>query len=278
MKEGNAMTTVISMKDVALTRNQKQILSSINWQVKDGQHWGILGLNGSGKTSLLNIINGYHFPTSGEVTVLSGLFGKTNLPELRKKIGFVSSSLDRFSNMVNNEVALRVVISGKFASFGIYEKFSQTDIDEALAILQTVGLAHLKNQPFNLLSQGEQRRVLIARALMSKPKILILDEPCSGLDILAREQLLDMLDRVAKSGCHILYVTHHIEELTDIISHVLLLKDGQIVATGEKHTVLNDTELSETFKVPVKITWQTGRPSLSIAQKTDEMAKIRGGK
>src|SRR5690625_1368628 len=121
------LTTIISMQDVSLLRNKKPLLTDIQWEIKRGEHWGILGLNGSGKTSLLNIVNGYHFPTTGKVSVLGNPFGKTNLPELRKQIGFVSSALDRFSDMVKQETVLRVVVSGKFASFGIYESVEHED-------------------------------------------------------------------------------------------------------------------------------------------------------
>lgn len=254
------------MKDVSLIRNQNKILSNVHWEVKQGEHWGILGLNGSGKTSLLNIVNGYHFPTTGEVSVLGNLFGKTNLPELRKKIGFVSSAIDRFSNIVNQETVERVVISGKFASFGIYETIEDEDWGKADYLLKSLRLSYLQNKPFHLLSQGEQRRVLIARALMNDPDMLILDEPCSGLDILSREQLLTMLHGIVKSNCHILYVTHHIEELVQAISHVLLIKDGEVIAAGPKSEVITDQLLSKTFNVPVKVQWENNRPSLSIIE------------
>lgn len=260
------MKAIVHMENVSLIRNQKQILSNIRWEIKEGEHWGILGLNGSGKTSLLNIVNGYHFPSSGDVSVLGNPFGKTNLPELRKKIGFVSSALDRFSSFVNNETAQRIVISGKFASFGIYEAIESEDWEKSEHLLESLDLGYLKNQRFYLLSQGEQRRVLIARALMNDPEMLILDEPCSGLDVLAREQLLRMLHEITKDNCHILYVTHHIEELVEEISHVLLIKDGEIVAAGPKKEVIVESLLSEAFNVPVKVIWENERPFLSIRQ------------
>lgn len=260
------MKTIVSMKNVAFIRNKQPILKDIHFNIEKGQHWGILGLNGSGKTSLLNLINGYHFPTTGEVSVLGNLFGKTNLPELRKKIGFVSSAIDRFSDIVNQETVLRVVISGKFASFGIYEEIADEDWDRAAYLLEKLRLSYLSNQPFRLLSQGEQRRVLIARSLMSNPQLLIFDEPCSGLDILSREELLQLIPEITKEDCHILYVTHHIDELVEEISHILLLRDGEIIASGPKQQVLTDELLSKTFKIPLKVRWENGRPSLSIKQ------------
>ncbi|MFD1928085.1 ABC transporter ATP-binding protein [Sporosarcina siberiensis] len=258
------MKSVISFTDVSLRRNGQAILKGINWDINSNEHWAILGLNGSGKTSLLNIVSGYHFPTTGDVSVLGNKFGKTSLPELRKKIGFVSSSLDRFSQLVNNETIEEVVVSGKFASFGLYEHVSEEDYKKASSLIELMRLSYLKGKSFQFLSQGEKRRVLIARALMSNPEILILDEPCSGLDILSREQLLAIMKDVKQNNCHIIYVTHHIEELVKELTHVLLLHNGEIVAAGPKKEVLIDTKLSKTFEVPVKINWKNDRPWLTL--------------
>ncbi|MFS0574805.1 ABC transporter ATP-binding protein [Sporosarcina sp. 179-K 3D1 HS] len=260
------METIVSLKDVHFQRGTKKILHNIDWAFQKDEHWGILGLNGSGKTSLLNIISAYQFPSSGEVTVLGNKFGKTNLPELRKQIGFVSSSLERFSSYFQNDPVERIIVSGKFASFGVYEEVTDADWDRVDQLLEDFRLSYLKGKSVQLLSEGEKRRVLIARALMSDPKMLILDEPCSGLDILSREQFLQALETVAHNGCHIVYVTHHIEELVKEITHVLLLKDGQLVAAGPKMDVLTDDLLTETFNVPVTVQWGEGRPYLSVQQ------------
>lgn len=258
------MKKIVSFKNVSLRKGGQQILSDINWEINQGEQWAILGLNGSGKTSLLNIVTGYHFPSSGDVEVLGNVFGKTNLPELRKVIGFVSSSLDRFSQIVNNETVERVIASGKFASFGLYDKVSEQDWEDADALLRDLRLHYLNHKQFHLLSQGEQRRILIARALMANPKLLILDEPCSGLDILSREEVLLLTKEIKLRDCHTIYVTHHIEELVEETTHVLLLRDGKIIASGPKKNVLTDELLSETFKVSVKVRWEEDRPSLTI--------------
>ncbi|MCG7335749.1 ABC transporter ATP-binding protein [Sporosarcina sp. ACRSM] len=262
------MNEIVTLKNVSFQRGDKEILQDIDWNIQPDEHWGILGLNGSGKTSLLNIVSGYHFPSSGEVQVLGNLFGKTNLPELRKKIGFVSSSLDRFADFFNKEKVERVIVSGKFASFGIYEQVAPEDWEKADHLLESLRLAYLKGKPYHLLSEGEKRRVLIARALMSDPKMLILDEPCSGLDILSREQFLGVLEEVVEKKCHIIYVTHHIEELVKEITHVLLLKDGKIVAKGPKEEVLKPELLSETYKVPVTVRWEQNRPWLAVKEES----------
>ncbi|BAQ11812.1 ABC superfamily ATP binding cassette transporter, membrane/binding protein [Bacillus sp. OxB-1] len=267
------METIVCLADVSFQRGKKEILHNIDWEIRENEHWGILGLNGSGKTSLLNIISAYNFPSSGEVTVLGNRFGKTNLPELRRQIGFVSSSLERFSQYFQNDPVEKVIVSGKFASFGVYEEVTEADWDRVDQLLDAFRLSFLKGKSVHLVSEGEKRRVLIARALMSDPKMLILDEPCSGLDILSREQFLQALETVSQNGCHIVYVTHHIEELVKDITHVLLLKGGRIVAAGPKSDVITDELLSETFNVPVTVQWQEGRPYLSV-QQTEVSSKV----
>lgn len=255
---------IVKMKDIQFRRGDNQILEDVEWEIKAGQQWGMLGLNGSGKTSLLNIISTYEIPSSGEVEVLGKRFGSTYLPELRKSIGFVSSSLEKFSDYFWNESIERIIISGKFASFGIYDKIIDEDWVRADFLVKEFRLEHVSRKKFNLLSEGEKRRVLIARALMGEPELLILDEPCSGLDILAREQFLQALEIATKNNVHIVYVTHHIEELVPEITHALLLKDGKIIASGPKKEVLTDELLSETYRVPVTVEWRAQRPYISI--------------
>ncbi|TXL65688.1 ABC transporter ATP-binding protein [Cerasibacillus terrae] len=258
------MNNIVTFKDVSWKRSGQDILSHIDWELKKDEHWAILGLNGSGKTSLLNIVAGYHFPSTGKVTVLGNEFGKANLPELRKDIGFVSSSLERFTHILENQTVEEIVVSGKFASFGLYDKVYEKDWSKADNLLSSLRLDYLRGKKYILLSQGERKRILIARALMSNPSILILDEPCTGLDLLSREEVLHVMNEIAKYNCHLLYVTHHIEEITDIISHVLLIRDGKIVASGPKQEVLTDELLSETYKMPVKIRWEENRPWITI--------------
>ncbi|GIO22896.1 ABC transporter ATP-binding protein [Oceanobacillus sp. J11TS1] len=260
------MEKIVHFNNVTWRRNNQEILSEINWQIKEGEHWAILGLNGSGKTSLLNIITGYNYPTSGKMIVLDQLFGRTDIPELRKSIGYVSSALDRFQETIQLEPVENIIASGKFASFGIYEEVSESDWQLVDKILSDLRLEYLRGKKYSVLSQGERRRVLIGRALMSRPEILILDEPCSGLDILSREEVLELMEDLRKDT-HLLYVTHHIEEITEAISHVALVRDGKLVATGKKEEVLTDNLLSETFKIPVQVHWDEGRPWLTIEKR-----------
>lgn len=266
--------SVIEIKNVNWQREDRHILQHMNWTVEHGEHWAIIGANGAGKTALLNIISGYMWPSSGSVKILGKKFGHYDLRELRKSIGWVSSALfERFNRFRPNEPTLEVVLSGKFASIGVYETIKESDRREADELLGFFGCAHLARQPFNLLSQGEKQRILLARAWMTKPELLILDEPCTGLDLLARESLLESVRLLAEApdGPTILYVTHHVEEITPLFTHALLLKDGQMLARGEKKKTLTDDHLSEVFGVPINLVWQEGRPwvRLSVKEKQE---------
>ncbi|MBG9785976.1 ABC transporter ATP-binding protein [Shouchella lehensis] len=264
------MTHIVTCRNVTFKRDGQQVLNDINWTINQGEHWCILGLNGSGKTSLLNLINGYAFPTTGTIAVLGNEFGKTNLPNLRKRIGYVSSSLDRFLHIMQNETTEEIVASGKYASFGLYEHLSDLEWERVDDILETLRLQHLKGKFFSVLSQGEKRRVLIGRALMNNPDILILDEPCTGLDVLTREELISVMNEISARGSHIIYVTHHIEEISDVITNVLMIRDGEVVESGRKDDVLTNESLSTTFKLPVSVRWIHGRPWLNISTQTNE--------
>lgn len=257
---------LVQLKDVRWQRQGQKILKGINWQVNTGEQWAVLGLNGSGKTSILNIITGYNFPTSGSVQVLDTKFGEASIPKLREKIGYVSSSLERFGSTFNKQPVKNIVLSGKFSSIGLYNNQEITADDHTLAdqIMQNLGINQLKGQLYRTLSQGEKRRTLIGRALMTQPQLLILDEPCSGLDILAREEVLEIMASITQLDCHLIYVTHYIEEITPTITHVLLIRDGEIIEAGPKEEVLTDELLTETFKILVKVRWENDRPWITI--------------
>ncbi|HJG32943.1 MAG TPA: ABC transporter ATP-binding protein [Jeotgalicoccus aerolatus] len=258
------MQKVLSLNNVFWRRHGDTILDDVTFEVNEGEQWAILGLNGAGKTSILDIIMGYNYPTSGSAKVIGTEFGAASLPEMRKKIGYVSSSLDKFYQTLNKETGLNIVLSGKFSSFGIYQDIDEDDFKRAKEIMRDLGLESLADRTYHTFSQGERRRILIGRALMASPELLILDEPCSGLDIRAREDVLKIVQRIPEEQRHLLYVTHHIEELTSAISHVLLIKDGKIVAAGPKREVLTSDLLSETYKTRVKVFFENDRPWLVV--------------
>ncbi|MGC4379048.1 ABC transporter ATP-binding protein [Fictibacillus sp. Mic-4] len=247
------MDNVIHLENVSWIREKKELLKNIDWRVKKGENWALLGLNGSGKTSLLNIITGYRWPTTGSVQVLGRRFGETNIQELRKSIGWVSSSLQE--KLHGADVAQEVVISGKHASIGLYEDITREDIDRALFLLEFMGVSHLMNRSYETCSQGEKQKLLIARALMADPEILILDEPCNGLDLFSREKLLESIHELAQTpnAPTLLFVTHHIEEILPVFGYTLLLRRGEVFSAGKTEEVLKEENLSAFFEHPVSV-------------------------
>lgn len=258
---------ILSVSNVTWIRNGRTILDDVSFEVREGEHWGLIGLNGSGKTSLLQIITGYQWPTRGQVTVLGNRYGRVDLREVRRNIGWVSYALlQRVEQDAGSDAALDVIVSGAFSSIGLWEKPNSDHWDRARGLARDLGVGHVADSPFQSLSQGEKQRVLIARALMANPSLLILDEPCTALDVRAREELLTALDAMvtAPDAPALLYVTHHIEEMIPAITHVLALDAGRVAACGEKKAVLTDDVLSRTFHVPVHTVWQGERAFLTV--------------
>jgi iron complex transport system ATP-binding protein len=255
---------IVEMDNVSCLLNNKYVLRNINWKVNQGEHWAILGLNGSGKTTLLNMINGYVFPSSGNMKVLGNTFGNYDWRLLRKKIGFISSSLqDKF---YQHEPALEIVLSGMFASIGLYDKPGKKNIDKALSILHQLKCAHLAQQRYMDLSQGEKQKVLIARALINSPKLLIMDEPCAGLDIFSKEHILASIERITSHGSSptLLYISHHTEEILPVFSNTLMLRRGKIHSSGKTRQILKQSNLSSFFETPVKVRWHKDRARIDI--------------
>ncbi|REK77386.1 ABC transporter ATP-binding protein [Paenibacillus paeoniae] len=255
---------IIDISHVTWERGEDIILDDVSWQVGEREHCCLLGLNGSGKTTLLNMINGYIWPTSGKISVLGHTFGEYDLRELRKSIGWVSTSLQQ--KLYGSEKALQIVLSGKFSTIGVYDKLEEEDMERARALMDSLGCSSFVERTYDTLSQGERQRVLIARALMNSPKLLILDEPCTGLDIFARESLLSMIDAIAKGkdAPTLIYVTHHVEEILPCFTKTLLLKKGQVYASEATESLMTSDRMGTFFDVPVHIENRYGRYWLSV--------------
>jgi len=257
---------ILEIKGLAIQREGNRILDGISWRIERGQHWVILGANGSGKTSLLSALTGYFIPTDGEITVLGRKFGQSDWRDLRRHIGFVSSSIRQL--MADDEPALETVISGKYAMIDYWGRIRPADRSRGLKLLRQVECGYLERRPWLYLSQGERQRVLIGRALMAKPRLLILDEPCAGLDPVAREHFLQFLDRLGsqKRAPALVLVTHHVEEIVPAITHALILKSGRVLAAGEKKPVLTPARLTAAFGTPIRLGHKSGRYSLRVAR------------
>jgi iron complex transport system ATP-binding protein len=256
---------VLEVTDLTIQRGDTTILDRVSWRVERGQHWVIIGANGSGKTSLLSALTAYLTPTSGSVEVLGERFGRSDWRELRKQVGIVSSSVRQM--MADAEPALTTVLSGKYAIIDYWGRVSAADRAHAGRILKQIECTHLAARPWLVLSQGERQRVLIGRALMAKPRLLILDEPCAGLDPVAREHFLQFLDRLGgrKSAPSLVLVTHHVEEIVPVFSHALLLKNGRVLASGKKAGVLTSKRLGEAFGARMRLRAVRWRYALTVA-------------
>jgi iron complex transport system ATP-binding protein len=254
---------IVSVADLRIERDAP-ILRSISWNVAPGEHWVILGANGSGKTSLLSALTGYLPPTAGAISVLGETYGRSDWRELRKRIGLCSSSIRQL--MEGHQTALETVISGRHAMIGMWGEIRPEERTQALRILRQVEAEPLRDRPWRFLSQGERQRALIGRALMARPELLILDEPCAGLDPVAREHFLQFLERLArKRGAPTLVmVTHHVEEIMPVFSHVLVLNEGSVLAAGPKLKVLTSDVLSRAFHAPVRLRLARGRYALAV--------------
>lgn len=253
------------MQNVHLRRGQKTIIEDVNWEVKSGEHWAIIGMNGAGKTALLNLVCGYLYPTKGTIQVFDKQFGHYPLSELRKQIGWVSLSFSEKMRHHLDNSGMQIVLSGKFASIGLYEQPSEGDIQKASEIMERMGIERLRDQSYGSMSQGEKQRVLIGRALMVSPKLLILDEPCTGLDFLSKEQLLNTINQMAnEQQTTILYVTHQIDEILPIFTHTLLLREGRTFSQGQTEKQLTSEMMTDFCDTPVEIGQRNDRYFINI--------------
>ncbi|MDN6216010.1 MAG: ABC transporter ATP-binding protein [Enterococcus sp.] len=244
---------ILSFENVQFVRQQNVLLQDIDWRIKAGEDWAVLGLNGAGKSLMLNMISGNLWPSSGRLTVLGEVCGRTSIPDLSKRIGWVCEYLQE--RIHREELAEWIVLSGKFASIGIYQQVSDDEMKEAKQMLSSLGAEKLIGKPYQVLSQGEKQLVLIARALMAKPELLILDEPCNGLDLFAREDLLARIERMkqAADAPSLLYVTHHTEEILPILTHILMIRNGKIIQQGPRDALLEEPILNDFYQRPIMI-------------------------
>ncbi len=248
------MAEVVRISGLTICRGQAVILHEVDWTIRAGEQWVILGANGSGKTSLLNTLSGYLQPTEGEIEVFGEVFGESDWNELRKIIGVVNHTVADWIN--GAETALEIVVGGIHGQINYWGKISRQDRETALSILEKYGLAYAADRTWQQLSQGERQRVLICRAILAKFRLLILDEPCAGLDPVARAAFLRFVDELANERPktpQLLLVTHHVEEITPGFTHVLVMKRGRIFAAGPKSRVLTSTTLSDAFEADVRL-------------------------
>lgn len=257
-------TTAISVRGVTVMRGGTAILRDLDWTVPLGGAAAVLGPNGSGKTTLMRVLTGFMWPTSGSVTVLGETLGNTDVRRLRHRIAVVDPS-ERFG--VDEELtSMDAVLTGFFGTLGLYDETAAAQRDRAVELLDAVGLSHRRGHKLGLLSTGEKRRCLLARALVHLPELLILDEPTAGLDITGRERVLATIERLrqAHRDLTVVMVTHHVEEISPRTDQVLLLCEGAVAAWGKPDGVLTPENLSRVYGCKVFVQKRSGRWWLEV--------------
>ena len=251
---------VLALRGVRLVADGRVILDDIDWEVREGERWVVLGRNGSGKTSIVRIAALYLHPSAGEVEVLGERLGRTDVRTLRTRVGFASSALS--AQLRPGLPALDVVMTAKHAALEPWwHRYEEAERERARGLLDRMGVGGLAHRTLGTLSSGEQQRVLLARTLMTSPGLVLLDEPTAGLDLTGREELVAALAALAHdvTAPPAVLVTHHVDEIPPGFTHALLLRQGRVLVLGPLATTLTEANLSTCFDLPLRLQQRGGR-------------------
>ncbi|MFD9486094.1 ABC transporter ATP-binding protein [Streptomyces sp. NPDC059991] len=248
------MSDVLELVDVSVVRDGRALVDDVSWSVKEGERWVILGPNGAGKTTLLNIASSYLFPTTGTAKILGDRLGKVDVFELRPRIGMAGVAMA--DKLPKRQTVLQTVLTAAYGMTATWqEQYDAIDEERARAFLDRLGMTDYVDRKFGTLSEGERKRTLIARAMMTDPELLLLDEPAAGLDLGGREDLVRRLGRLARDpyAPSMVMVTHHVEEIAPGFTHVLMIRQGKVLAAGPMETELTSRNLSLCFGLPLVV-------------------------
>ncbi|NLU71081.1 ABC transporter ATP-binding protein [Streptomyces sp. HNM0574] len=248
------MSEVLELVDVSVVREGRALVDDVSWSVKEGERWVIVGPNGAGKTTLLNVASSYLFPTSGNATILGEKLGSVDVFDLRPRIGMAGMAMA--DKLPHDQTVLQTVLTAAYGMTAHWqEQYDAMDEERARAFLDRLGMNEFLHRKFGTLSEGERKRTLIARAMMTDPELLLLDEPAAGLDLGGREDLVRRLGRLARDpyAPSMVMVTHHVEEIPPGFTHVLMIRQGQIMVAGPIETELNSRNLSRCFGLPLVV-------------------------
>ncbi|MFG2723461.1 ABC transporter ATP-binding protein [Streptomyces sp. NPDC048416] len=248
------MSDVLELVDVSVVRDGRALVDDVSWSVKEGERWVILGPNGAGKTTLLNIASSYLFPSTGTAKILGEQLGKVDVFEMRPRIGMAGVAMA--DKLPKRQTVLQTVLTAAYGMTATWqEQYDAVDEDRARAFLDRLGMTDFLDRKFGTLSEGERKRTLIARAMMTDPELLLLDEPAAGLDLGGREDLVRRLGRLARDpyAPSMIMVTHHVEEIAPGFTHVLMIRQGKVLAAGPMETELTSRNLSLCFGLPLLV-------------------------
>ncbi|GHF30280.1 ABC transporter ATP-binding protein [Streptomyces sp. NPDC002536] len=254
MGDNALMSEVLELVDVSVVREGRALVDQVSWSVKEGERWVILGPNGAGKTTLLNVASSYLFPTKGTATILGEKLGAVDVFELRPRIGVAGIALA--DKLPRSQTVLQTVLTAAYGMTATWqEDYEEVDERRARAFLDVLGMTDHLDRKFGTLSEGERKRTLIARAMMTDPELLMLDEPAAGLDLGGREDLVRRLGRLARDPLapSMLMVTHHVEEIAPGFTHVLMIRQGKVLAAGPIELELTSRNLSHCFGLPLVV-------------------------
>jgi iron complex transport system ATP-binding protein len=248
------MSDVLDLVDVSVVRDGRALVDDVSWSIKEGERWVILGPNGAGKTTLLNVASSYLFPSTGSVKILGEQLGKVDVFDLRPRIGVAGVAMAE--KLPKRQTVLETVLTAAYGMTATWnEGYEEVDKERALAFLDRLGMTDYLDRRFGTLSEGERKRTLIARAMMTDPELLLLDEPAAGLDLGGREDLVRRLGRLARDPLapSMIMVTHHVEEIAPGFTHVLMIRQGKVLAAGPMETELTSRNLSLCFGLPLVV-------------------------
>lgn len=253
---------MIEYNNVFFIRDSKVIVDDVSFKIDAGQNWVILGPNGAGKSVLFSMLMAYNIPSKGKISAFGKTFGDYNWNRIKSRIGIVSSTMSRFESVLNRMDIYHIILSGLKRTIGIYEKITLEEQEKTAEIIKKYDFEHMQDKNYRNLSAGEKKKTLILRSLITNPDILILDEPCSSLDLYQKEQILSTLSEIKNTN--LIYVTHDITEVIPEFDHVMMLKNGKILVQGKKEEVLTAINLKNLYGLDVELFDVTKRPLLKI--------------
>ena len=251
------MSFLVKIKNADVYVGENKVLKSLNWSMDENENWAVIGNNGAGKTTFMKLVFGELIPVYGGEVCWFGNKERSPLAEVREKIGYVSAEYQ--SSYDRPALGWEVVASGHFSSIGLHEEVTPQQKDAAFKSMDYLGIEYLSNTLYNHMSYGEARRILLARAIVRRARLLILDEPCSGLDVPTRENFLESLEKLARKRTQMIYVTHRIEEIMPFFTHVLYLKNGKVFKQGRKEVMMNSEVLSNALGCSLMVEKSSGR-------------------